>query len=228
MMPALSLRVTFRMPPCAGRGTSAGMPAGQAAALPNSSAGAPPRARLINPEVIRTPPAALLLLAAACASPAPRPAPRPSPLVGQPLDVAAQDLTGQEVLVEAGQGKVVVIDFFATWCEPCRAQLPHLAQLSRDLGDQGLAVWAVSFDESPAALRAYAGGPASGLPLLWDRGGERLSPALAISRLPTTVVADRRGIVRSVHVGWDAAAGRKLEAEVRALLEEPVTAAAAR
>jgi cytochrome c biogenesis protein CcmG, thiol:disulfide interchange protein DsbE len=178
--------------------------------------------------VIRTPPAALLLLACACASPAPRPAARASPLVGQPLDVAAQDPAGKEVRVEAGQGRVVVIDFFATWCVPCRAQLPHLAQLSRDLGDRGLAVFAVSFDESPAALQAYAAGPAAGLPLLWDRGGERLSPALAISRLPTTVVADRRGVIRSVHVGWDQAAGRRLEAEVRALLDEPVTSAAAR
>ncbi len=130
--------------------------------------------------------------------------------------------------VEAGQGRVVVVDFFATWCEPCRVQLPHLAQLSRDLGGRGLAVWAVSFDDSLPALRAYAGGPAAGLPLLWDRGGERLSSALAISRLPTTVVADRRGIVRSVRVGWDAAAGRELEDEVRALLDEPVSAAAAR
>jgi cytochrome c biogenesis protein CcmG/thiol:disulfide interchange protein DsbE len=176
--------------------------------------------------VIRTPPAALLLLACACASPSIRAAPRPSPLVGLPLDVAALDLAGRDVRVEAGQGRVVVVDFFATWCEPCRAQLPQLAQLTRDLGDRGLSVWAVSFDDSSATLQGYAGGPAAGLPLLWDRGGERLSPALGISRLPTTLVADRRGVVRSVHVGYDAGAARRLEAEVRALLDEPVTAAA--
>ena len=89
-------------------------------------------------------------------------------------------------------------------------------------------MYAVSFDEKRSDLEGFAGGPAAGLPLLWDRGGDLLSKGLSISRLPTTVVADRGGVIRSVHVGYNPLAGDNLEAEVRALLDEPFTAAAAR
>ena len=57
-------------------------------------------------------------------------------------------------------------------------------------------------------------------PILWDRGGERLSAPFSISRLPTTLVVDRTGVVRAVHLGYDAAEGRKLEEEIRGLLAE--------
>jgi thiol-disulfide isomerase/thioredoxin len=174
---------------------------------------------------MRTLPAAALFLLACAGA---RPLASPSPLVGQPFEVSASDLFGREARIEADQGRVVVVDFFATWCEPCRAQLPRLAGLSRALGARGLSVYAVSFDESRAALEGFIDGPASGIPLLWDRGGERLAPVLSISRLPTTFVVDRHGVIRSVHVGYDGPAGDRLEVEVRALLEERVNRAAAR
>lgn len=159
-------------------------------------------------------------LALACAAPPPRPSVKLPPLAGKPLDVTAQDESGHEVRVGAGDGKVLIVDFFASWCQPCKVQLPHLDRLARELGARGLAVVGVSFDEEAAAARGFAAAMQVGFPVLWDRGGERLAPALSIERLPTTLLVDRRGIIRRVQVGYDEREGEKLEAEVRRLLEE--------
>jgi thiol-disulfide isomerase/thioredoxin len=143
-----------------------------------------------------------------------------SPLAGKPLELTAQDLVGREVRL-AAPGRVVVVDFFASWCEPCREQLPRLDRLAQELHDRGLDVYGVSFDEEREAARGFVAEVAPGFPVLWDRGGDRLAPALGIQRLPTTVVADRRGVVRLVHVGFTSGDQARLEAQIRALLEEP-------
>lgn len=159
--------------------------------------------------------AAALLLA--CAGP--RPAVRVPALAGKPLDVAAQDLTGGEVRL-ASEGRVLVVDFFASWCEPCRAQLPGLQRLAAEGGPRGLAVYGVSFDAERPALRAFLEELGVALPVLWDRDGARLGPALGIERLPTTLVVDRRGVIRHVHVGYDDRERGRVEREARALLGE--------
>ena len=162
----------------------------------------------------------MLCLGAACSARAPRPTVKLPPLAGKPVEVAAQDLEGRDVRIDTGSGQVVVVDFFASWCQPCKVQLPHLDRLARELRSRGLAVYGVSFDDDPAALRGFAAEIQVGFPLLWDRGGERLAQTLSIERLPTTLIVDRRGTVRQVQVGYDAAEGERLEAEVRALLDE--------
>jgi cytochrome c biogenesis protein CcmG, thiol:disulfide interchange protein DsbE len=175
--------------------------------------------------VIRT---STLLLSAlamlACAGQAPRPTVKLPPLAGRPLDVTAQDLSGHPVRIDAGNGQVLVVDFFASWCEPCKIQLPHLEQLERELHDQGLAVYGVSFDDDLDAIRGMATQLQIGFPILWDRGGDKLAPALSIQRLPTTLLVDRSGTIRSVHLGYDSRAGQRLDEEVRTLLKEPVPA----
>lgn len=159
------------------------------------------------------------LLASACAGA--RPAARgPSPLVGRPAEVVAEDLSGRQVRVADAAGKVRVIDFWASWCDPCREQLPALDRLAREHGPSGLEVYGVAFDEDRAMVEAFLAHTPVSFPVLWDRGGEQLSARFEITRLPTTLLVDRAGIVRSVHLGYDEAEGRKLEDEVRRLLAE--------
>ncbi|BDG04864.1 TlpA family protein disulfide reductase [Anaeromyxobacter oryzae] len=164
-------------------------------------------------------PALAVLLAAATACATARPALRAPALTGKSVDIAAEDLSGRPVRLEA-DGRVRVVDFWATWCEPCQDQLPHLDGLAHRYGEQGLAVTAVSFDEDRAQLDAFLVQHPVSIAILWDRGGAKLSEPLDVQRLPTTLVLDRRGIVRHVHVGFDAASGERLEREVKALLAE--------
>lgn len=178
--------------------------------------------------MIRTLPLlASLAVLLACAGQAPRPTVKAPPLAGKPLDVTAQDLAGNPVRIDGANGRVLVVDFFATWCQPCKVQLPHLERLERELKDQGLAVYGVSFDDDLEAIRGFAAQMDIGFPVLWDRGGDKLAPALSIQRLPTTLLVDRTGTIRSVHLGYDAKLGQRLEDEVRELLKEPAPQATA-
>jgi len=163
--------------------------------------------------------AALAGLLAACAGA--RPVPAPSPLVGKPVDVAAETLGGAEVRVGAHQGKVRVVDFWASWCDPCREQLPFLDRLARTYEADGLFVYAVSFDEDRAALERFLEDAPVSFPVLWDKGGAALSERLAVTRLPTTLLVDRAGVVREVRLGFAPEEERKLEDAVRRLLAEP-------
>ncbi len=162
-----------------------------------------------------------MALGLACA--AAKPAPRPPALLGRPLQLALSDMSGHRVDVAADEGKVRVVDFWATWCEPCRDALPFLDQLRREYGGRGLSVYAVTVDEDPAQVRAFLQQVPVGFPVLWDKGGKRYADAFEIQRLPTTYIIDRRGIVRFVHQEYDEKVARATRAQVDLLLAEART-----
>ncbi len=144
-----------------------------------------------------------------------------SPLLGKPLELAAPDLGGREVRAAGAPGQVVVIDFWATWCDPCRDQLPVLEALARAHAAEGLQVYAVAVDEDRAQLEAFLAAAPLGLTVLWDKGGARHTERLDVQRLPTTLVVDRAGLVRFVHQGYEPRNAELLSREVRRLLAEP-------
>lgn len=163
---------------------------------------------------------ALTVLVAASACATGRPSPTASPLVGKAVELAAPDLHGREVSITAAQGRVRVVDFWATWCEPCREQMPALDRLAAALGGEGLAVYAISMDEDRAQVEAWLEAHPVGFQVLWDRGGARHAERLDVQRLPTTLVLDRAGVVRFVHQGYLPRHAAQLEREVQALLSE--------
>jgi cytochrome c biogenesis protein CcmG/thiol:disulfide interchange protein DsbE len=144
----------------------------------------------------------------------------PSPVVGTPVDVVAPDLNGVEVRVDAASGRVRVVDFWATWCEPCRDLMPVLDLLAHVHQADGLLVYGVSVDEDRAQLEASLAASPVGYQQLWDKGGARHAERLAIERLPTTLLIDRAGVIRFVHQGYQPADADQLAAQVKALLAE--------
>jgi thiol-disulfide isomerase/thioredoxin len=149
-----------------------------------------------------------------------RPALRSASLVGKSADFVAQDLSGRDVRLGPGGGKVRVIDFWATWCEPCKDLLPLLDRFSKQYGERGLEVYGITFDEDRNQIEAFLKETPLSFTVLWDKGGARLTEKLDVQRLPTTLLVDRRGVVREVHLGFRPDEGTTLERVLKGLLDE--------
>lgn len=152
----------------------------------------------------------------------PRRGPPAAPdVVGKTLALEAPALDGRMVTLSPSAGKVRVVEMWASWCEPCRDAMPHLDEISRELGARGVEVYGVAVDDEQEDVTAFLAEVPVGFTILWDRAGERSSAArLPVVRLPTTLVVDRRGVIRFVHEGWTERVGREQRSQVESLLKE--------
>jgi thiol-disulfide isomerase/thioredoxin len=110
---------------------------------------------------------------------------------------------------------VVLVDFWASWCGPCKASFPALAQLQRDFAARGLLIAAVSVDEKPAAASAFVKKLAPNFPTLHDRS-QTLVKQVGVPTMPTSYLLGRDGRVRFVHQGFH---GETTERELRRQIE---------
>jgi peroxiredoxin len=100
----------------------------------------------------------------------------------------------------SARGQPVLLNFWATWCEPCRTEMPSLEQLAARHQAQGLQVMAVNFKEGDAAIRRFIAATGLRLPVLHDRDGAA-AKAFGVNIFPSTVAIDRRGRAAFVVVG---------------------------
>ena len=100
----------------------------------------------------------------------------------------------------AARGQPVLLNFWATWCEPCRTEMPSLEQLAARHQAQGLQVMAVNFREGEPAVRRFIAATGLRLPVLYDRDGAA-AKAFDVRIFPSTVAIDRRGRAAFVVVG---------------------------
>jgi thiol-disulfide isomerase/thioredoxin len=117
------------------------------------------------------------------------------------------------------KGKVVYLDFWASWCPPCRESFPFMNELQRELGEKGLQIMAVSVDKVSAdAQRFLASYPPQftvALDTKWTCASAYLLPGM-----PTSFVIDKRGIIRAVHIGFRDKDKVEIRRQILELLDE--------
>ena len=119
------------------------------------------------------------------------------------------------------KGKVVLVNFWASWCAPCAKELPQLNRLAAEYKAKGLAVLAISVDEkkeSAAAILAKLGLQAPALEVLFDTDSKAVS-AYAPGTMPFSYVVDAGGVVRFTHSGYRDGDPKKWRAEIDGLLK---------
>ena len=169
----------------------------------------------------------LVLAVAGCRSETPPPtevAPADEPEVASDLapDFTLTALDGSSFTLSDHRGEVVILNFWATWCLPCLAEMPTLEALHQELGDAGLRIVGISQDTGGAdEIRPFAEQLAVSYPLLPDPAFNVSTRYGGVPVLPTTIVVDREG--RIVESEYGALTRRKLLAMIDGLL--PVSAA---
>jgi peroxiredoxin len=115
-------------------------------------------------------------------------------------DFELADLAGRAVRLQDFRGRVVLLNFWATWCAPCLEEMPALGALATELGPRGLTVVGVNFKESKPEIEAFIRKHKLTIPMLLDREG-RVAEQYQVFALPVTFVVDRRGKLAGTVVG---------------------------
>jgi thiol-disulfide isomerase/thioredoxin len=141
--------------------------------------------------------------------------------VGDPmpeLHFARLDGRG-DIRLAALKGKVVLLDIWASWCVPCKEEMPLLDEMAGRLRRRGVEIIAVSVDEDRANAEAFAGTrPRWTLTLAHDPKG-RVPDLLQPAKMPTSYVIDGAGVVRGINSGFDRDDAPRIEARLRQLAE---------
>lgn len=161
---------------------------------------------------------AVVFAAAIASAPAQSAHPARDLLNQQAPDFMRQDFHGQALHLSALRGKVVLLNFWATWCAPCQVEMPAFAAWQRQYGSQGLAVIGISMDDDAGAARRLV----ERLKLDYPNamGDARLGMRYGgVMGLPLTFLIDRKGVIRARFQGETNA--KTIEKQVLALLAEP-------
>ena len=132
------------------------------------------------------------------------------------LDFKLKDMNGVDVKLDSFKGKVILINFWATWCGPCKAEIPSLVELQEKYADD-LVVLGFSVDDPAEKMKPYAEEYKVNYPLLVGNGREDVQNAFGpLLGIPVSVIIDRQGIIAKKHTGI--ATKEQFEREIRALL----------
>jgi thiol-disulfide isomerase/thioredoxin len=116
-------------------------------------------------------------------------------------DFTTQTLEGQEKGLDDFRGRLVLLNFWATWCPPCRLEMPSLEKLYREFGGQGLEVVAMNFMEGPEVVTRFIKENGLTFPVLLDSNGE-IAQRYNVRGLPVTVLIGRQGNLLAKSIGY--------------------------
>lgn len=127
------------------------------------------------------------------------------------------DLSGSDVSLSDFEGKVVVLDLWATWCPPCRQEIPFLVSLYEEFKDQGLVVVGVGLDQGGApTLIPYVDENGITYPILV--GNREVQAEYGVTGIPTTFLIGRNGRIAAKHVGYHPSMADPMREEILSLL----------
>lgn len=143
-----------------------------------------------------------------------------SGLAGQPApDFVLKSASGTNLRLSEYRGNVVMINFWATWCGPCRQEMPLLNDLFSRYERVGFSLLGVNIDDDSRRAMDMAEELGVSFPVLFDERKE-VSRLYQVEAMPVTVLVDREGKVRHVHLGYKPGYEEKYLTEIRALLRE--------
>ena len=132
-------------------------------------------------------------------------------------EIGLRDTEGRPVRLSQLRGKVVLVDFWASWCEPCKQELPVLNRLQREYADDGLVIVGVNIDNDEANMQRFLRRTPVAFRVVHD-GDHQVADRYSPPRMPSSFLIDQRGVVRYVHEGFRASDARTIENKIKELL----------
>jgi cytochrome c biogenesis protein CcmG, thiol:disulfide interchange protein DsbE len=132
-------------------------------------------------------------------------------------EIGLRDRSGNDIDLASLKGKVVLIDFWASWCAPCKQEMPVLERLYQKYKKDGLVIVAVSVDKEDSNVSDFLKQVRVTFPIVHDRD-HKVADRFKPPRMPSSYIVDRKGVVRHVHGGFRPDDAAALEAEIKALL----------
>jgi peroxiredoxin len=123
--------------------------------------------------------------------------------IGNPApDFQLDNLDGQSISLSDSRGRLVLVNFWASWCPPCRSEMPFIQNIFTDKkwAEEGLIVLAIDIGESPSTVREFVKKEGLTFPVLLDIERE-VSIEYYVRAIPTTYFIDREGIIRAIKIG---------------------------
>ncbi len=142
------------------------------------------------------------------------------PDIGSPApDFTLPSNSGKNLKLSEYRGQVVMINFWATWCAPCRQELPHLNRLYDRYRKAGFVLLGVNVDDNPKVAQDMAGQLQVRFPVLYDTA-KRVSRRYDVDAMPMTLIVDRGGKVQYLHRGYRSGVERDYETKLREVLKQ--------
>ena len=140
-------------------------------------------------------------------------------LSGSAPAFSLQSRTGDTVALQDLEVQVVMVDFWATWCGPCREEMPHLEALYQRYSSLGFTLLGVNVEEDSSGADEFLSETPVSFPILFDPQNH-VSELYDVVAMPSTVLIDRAGNMRFIHHGYKAGYENDYQTQIRALLRE--------
>ncbi len=134
-------------------------------------------------------------------------------------DFTLKSMAGKNLNLVEQRGNIILINFWASWCAPCRTEMPELQALQEKYQDLGFSVWAINVEQENQAGRKFLADLTLTFPIFFD-AKNTLSATYQVAAMPTSIIVDRNGIVRFIFRGYKSGYEKKYAKAIKQLIRE--------